>query len=95
VMGQDHDSIQAGIEQLGQTYVSAGRDPSMLRVRIPLPLIRVDGRLSLDATLDAAPEAAGPGITDATIPVAAFVRGPGDIEPFFDAICRYTEGRPS
>ncbi len=93
IMGQDHDGIAAGIEKLGREYRSAGRDPSQIQVRVPLPLIRSGEQLSLEATLAAVPDAARPGITDATIPVAAFVRSAADLDPFFDGIERYMQAR--
>ena len=80
-------------EKLSAAFRAAGRDPSQLRVRIPLPLIRSGGRLSLAATLAAAPEVARPGVTDATIPVAAFVRSEADLDPFFDGIERHLQAQ--
>lgn len=93
IMGQDHDSIEADIEKLSAAFRAGGRDPSQLRVRIPLPLIRSGGRLSLAATLAGAPEAARPGVTDATIPVAAFARSEADLDPFFEGIERHLQAQ--
>lgn len=95
IMGDGVDAIERDAARLAENYRAAGRDPADLRVRIPLPLIREGGRLSLAATLAGVASVTRPRITDATLPVSAFVRSEADVEPFFDTLASFVEGQPA
>jgi probable F420-dependent oxidoreductase len=84
IMGETVEGLAAGVVQLRASYEKAGRDPSELRVRGTLPIERgADGAPSLTATLAGADALAGIGVTDAQLPMVAFVRDDDGISPFF------------
>lgn len=75
IMGESIEGIVAGVDLLRAGFRDAERDIRSLRVRVPLPVVRNGaGQPVLDAMLEAAPALFDAGVTDAVIPLAAFVR---------------------
>ena len=67
IMGATLADVRAGVEQLRAAMAAAGRDPTQLRVRVPLRVVRGD----LAATLAGADDAVTAGATDVTVPWGA------------------------
>lgn len=67
IMGATLDDIAAGTVKLRDALAAAGRDPSSLRVRVPLRVVRGD----LAATLAGVDDAVAAGATDVSIPWSA------------------------
>jgi probable F420-dependent oxidoreductase len=85
IMGATALDITGGIEQLRRDREGAGRDGEELRVRMPLELARGADGMSLERTF-ARRDDVPAGVTDVTIPVAAFVRDEAGVERFFSAL---------
>jgi probable F420-dependent oxidoreductase len=89
IMGSTYEDIAAGIELLRARYAEAGRDPAGLLVRTQLSLKKGgDGNLSVEESLAGSEAYAAAGVTDVTMPTAAFIRSPDDIPPFFDRLAK-------
>lgn len=89
-MTSDLDELRAGHAALCDAFATAGRDPSEARVRANAPLMRnSDGRVDLDATLDALPALAAAGVDVAGFALARFARSRAAIEPFFARLAGY------
>jgi probable F420-dependent oxidoreductase len=67
IMGATRDDIAAGTDRLRSAFEGAGRDPSTLRVRVPLAVVRGD----LAATLAGVDAAVEVGATDVSLPWGA------------------------
>lgn len=65
--GEDVARIAAGVELLRRALGERGRDPSELRVRTRLPLVRAANGPDLERSLDAVGELAAAGVTDLTV----------------------------
>jgi len=86
IMGATDESVASDAARLRATWDDAGRGPEPPRIRVALPLRRVDGRLSPRATLAGWEAAAVGGGTDLTIPMAAFVRTEADLDRFVEEL---------
>ena len=67
IMGATLDDVRAGVDQLRAALTAAGRDPTHLRVRVPLRVVRGD----LTATVAGVPDAVAAGATDVSVPWGA------------------------
>ena len=67
IMGATLDDVRAGTTQLRAALEAAGRDPSTLRVRVPLRIVKGD----LAATLAGADAAVDAGATEVSVPWGA------------------------
>jgi probable F420-dependent oxidoreductase len=86
IMGETSEGIGAGIEQLRAAYRDAGRAPEDLIVRTGLPMVRDDGKLSLEATLATASPLAELGVTDVHLTLTAFAPDLAGADQLFDAL---------
>jgi probable F420-dependent oxidoreductase len=86
IMGETSEGIGAGIEQLRAAYGDAGRAPEDLIVRTGLPMVRDDGKLSLEATLATASSLAELGVTDVHLTLTAFAPDLAGADQLFDAL---------
>jgi probable F420-dependent oxidoreductase len=92
-MTSDLAQLRAGYDALREAFVRAGRDPGEARVRANAPLVRgADGRVDLDATLDALPALGAAGVDVAGFPLARFARSRDAIEPFFARLAAFSGG---
>ena len=77
IMGEPASGVADGVQRIGEAWALAGRDPADLRVRHTLPVERAPaGGADLDRTLAGAPALAELGVTEVSVPVAAFVQDP-------------------
>lgn len=77
IMTATLDDIRDGTERLSEAFAAAGRDPSTLQVRGPLPMVRAEDKtLDVDATLAGVPELLDAGVTDVTVTFQALSREP-------------------
>lgn len=77
IMGESASGVADGVRRIREAWDEAGRDTKALRVRHTLPVERTrDKGLDLDRTLAGAPELAALGVSEVSVPVAAFVRDP-------------------
>ena len=84
IMGSTTDQIADGVRRIGEAWRGAGRDPSRLRVRTTLPVIRDDDRRpDLAASLAGAADLAACGVTDVTLHLPAFVRHAAELDHWF------------
>lgn len=91
-MTSDLEELRAGHAALRSAFAEAGRDPDEARVRANAPLVRNrEGRVDLDATLDALPALAAVGVDVAGFALARFARSRAGIEPFFTRLAAHTE----
>jgi probable F420-dependent oxidoreductase len=67
IMGATLEDVAAGTARLRDELARAGRDPALLRVRVPLPVVRGD----LAATLAGTDAAVAAGATDVSVPWGA------------------------
>ncbi|MCU1462117.1 MAG: putative F420-dependent oxidoreductase [Acidimicrobiales bacterium] len=89
IMGETHEGIATGVERLRAAYRAAGRDPDRLIVRTQLSVRKAaDGTRSLEESLAGAADHAEIGVTDVTVPTAAFIRHPDDIPGYFARLGR-------
>lgn len=89
-MTSDLEELRAGHAALRDAFANAGRDPAEARVRANAPLVRnAEGRVDLDATLDALPALAAVGVDVAGFALARFARSRAAIEPFFARLAAY------
>ncbi|ONH51755.1 LLM class F420-dependent oxidoreductase [Frankia sp. CcI49] len=82
IMGEPMAGVAEGVARIRESWAFAGRGDEVPRVRHTLPLERGgdgDGGLSLDRTLAGAGAAAQAGVTEVSVPVAAFVRDPAEV----------------
>lgn len=87
IMTAGLDDLAAGVELLGDRFVTAGRDRSELRSRGRLGLAAdADGRPDLAATLERAADFADAGATDVSIRMTDFVSTHDDAGAFFDRL---------
>ena len=87
IMGETSAGLAAGVAELRRGWTAAGRDPSRLRVRGTLEVVRDDhDRPHLARTLAGAHELAGCGATEVQLPLLAFVRTPEHLPAFFDEL---------
>lgn len=84
------DELQAGVRRIREAVAAAGRDPAAFGVRAHLPIVRLDGRPNLEATLAGLPALADAGATVASIPLGAFVAGPDRVRTFLETAARRT-----
>ena len=74
IMGATLDDVGAGVTILRGAYVDAGRDPSELLVRAPLPLVTApDGQRDLGASLARVPDVLAAGATEISVTSSVFV----------------------
>ena len=79
IMTATTDDIREGSARLRQEFAGAGRDPSALQVRGPLPMVRTpDKALDLDATLGGVAELVDAGVTDIQVTFQALSREPAE-----------------
>lgn len=90
IMGATQDDITAGVAVLRAAYGAAGRDPSTLRVRAPLPLQKEGERPSLGRTLAGVAALEAIGATEVSIPLAAFARDEADLDEVFAELAELT-----
>jgi probable F420-dependent oxidoreductase len=84
IMGETHDGLEAGVKRIREAWAANRRDPTALKVRGTLDLMRGDdGKPSLARTLAGAPELARRGATDVQLALLAFVRTPDRLPDFF------------
>ncbi|MDT3441517.1 MULTISPECIES: TIGR03619 family F420-dependent LLM class oxidoreductase [unclassified Pseudofrankia] len=75
IMGESPEGVAAGVGKIREAWAAAGRGDAVPRVRHTLPLVRGEGRaLDLDRTLAGAAAMAEIGVTEVSLPAAAFVR---------------------
>src|SRR5262249_27955811 len=87
IMGETPTGLAAGVAELRRAWTAAGRDPSRLKVRGTLEVVRDDGgRPPLTKTLAAAHELAACGATEVQLPLLAFARTPEHLPAFFDEL---------
>ncbi len=82
IMGATAAEITAGIATLRTALDDAGREPDGLLVRAPLPLVRGEDGVDLDATLAGARTFAEAGATEVSLPMSVFVRTMDEVEPW-------------
>ncbi len=75
-----------GLARLRQAYAAAGRDPSELRVRAGLPLVRGDEGLDLPATREAALELVEAGVTLFSVSLRRNVADAGAARQFLERL---------
>ena len=83
IMTATRDDLEQGTGLLRDALAAAGRDPSKLRVRGSLDVVRADKRPHLAKTLEGAHALAAAGATDVQLPLLAFVRAPEALPDFF------------
>lgn len=78
IMGEPVPGVADGIRRIREAWEAVGRDTAALRVRHTLPVERAPGGNGpdLDRTLAGAPDLAAAGVSEVSVPVAAFVRDP-------------------
>lgn len=86
IMGASVADITSGIGVLRNALAARGRDQGELLVRAPLPLIRREAGVDIQATLAGAQTLAAAGVTEVSIPMSAFVSSMADVEPFVDRL---------
>ena len=87
IMGENRAGFAAGVAELRRGWTAAGRDPTRLRVRGMLEVVRDDRRRPhLARTLAGAGELAACGATEVQLPLLAFVRTPEHLPAFFDEL---------
>jgi probable F420-dependent oxidoreductase len=84
IMGATGEAVAADAARLREAWAEAGRGPDPPHVRMALPLRKLDGRLSVGATVAGWETVAAMGGTDLTLPMAAFVRDEGHLGRFVD-----------
>jgi len=73
IMGSAPRAVAEGIDRLGAALRSAGRDPSTIRIRVPVPSRSRDGALiSLDAAFDGVGALVDAGVNDVSVPGGRF-----------------------
>ncbi|MCU1429962.1 MAG: putative FMN-dependent monooxygenase [Actinomycetia bacterium] len=74
IMGASLDDIARGVHVVHGAWEAAGRDPTELQVRAPLPLVRrATGTVDIARSLDAVERVTGAGVTDVTVHLSALV----------------------
>lgn len=86
IMGATTTDITDGIGVLRAALSAAGRDPGELLVRAPLPLVRSDQGIDLEATLATAKGFAAAGATEVSVPMSVWVQTMDDVGPFVDRL---------
>lgn len=87
IMNETADGLAEGVVRIRRAWEEAGRDPSGLRVRGTLEVVRGgDGRADLRKTLEGTAAMGARGATEVQIPLLAFVRQPDDLPAFFDSL---------
>jgi probable F420-dependent oxidoreductase len=82
-LGPTVPEIGAGIETLRDAFVTQGRDPATLGVRVGVPVVADDaGRVDASATFASVPELAAMGVTSLSVALGRAVRTRADIEPY-------------
>lgn len=78
IMGESVAGVAAGVERIREAWALAGRDGGPPRVRHTLPIERAGTgrRPDLDRTLAGAPELAGAGVSEVSVPISAFLADP-------------------
>ena len=65
IMGATLEDLRTGVDVLRAAMEGAGRDPDVLQVRVPLPVVRADdGSVDLEATMAAVPTLLAVGATE-------------------------------
>jgi probable F420-dependent oxidoreductase len=96
IMGSTADDVASGVSLLRDALREAGRDPSTLRVRSQLSVVRdAGGRPDLAATLEAVPERAQSGVTDVQLTLQSFARSPEGVPAFLADLSQRWSGAPS
>lgn len=80
IMGAGPDDILAGLAVLRQAFASAGRSDADLRVRMPLPFLRGDRGVDIEASLAAAVPLAEAGVTEFGVQLRSVVSEPGAVD---------------
>ena len=79
IMGSTVDGIAADVARLREALAAAGRDPSTLQVRAPVPAVRDgDGRPDVARTLEVVPALAAAGVTHALLTLNVHARSPAE-----------------
>jgi probable F420-dependent oxidoreductase len=79
IMTADLDYIRDGAALLRARFAEAGRDPSALQVRAPMPLVRdADGKIGVSASVREVPRVIDAGATDVSAQFPAVCRDPAD-----------------
>jgi probable F420-dependent oxidoreductase len=87
IMTATRDDLAEGVRRIGDAWQAAGRDPTALRVRGSLDLVKGDdGRPHLVRTLEGVRALAEAGATDVQLAMLAFVRRPEQQDEWFGAL---------
>jgi probable F420-dependent oxidoreductase len=93
IMGASNDDIASGVRVLRERWQAAGRDPSRLKVRAPLPVAQNTlGMPDLHATLDGTATLAALGVTEVIVRIGQFLRDPDEAPRWFEMLAESWAG---
>ena len=90
IMGERREGIRTGIELLREAIAQHGRDPSTLRVRSTVRIVRDEaGAADLDATMEGTERLLEVGVTELALPINAFATDSDRLDAFFTRAQRW------